>query len=138
VARPIPNEPTKYYRAAADRLGDAQVLLAGDRTTGAVYLAGYAVECALKVLILSATPAAAHAQALAGFRTKRGHDHERLRSLYFKKGGARFPPDIAQHFAFVNGWTTDLRYQTKKIPMDDAEDFLESTTLILEWVKRRL
>jgi hypothetical protein len=33
---------------AAERLRDAEVLLNQDRPGGAVYLAGYALECALK------------------------------------------------------------------------------------------
>src|SRR5947207_8112894 len=41
----------ELQRLAKDRLHDAKVLLAGRRWSGAYYLAGYAVECALKACI---------------------------------------------------------------------------------------
>lgn len=132
------DESRKYYRAAVDRYGDAQVLLSGNRTTGAVYLAGYAVECALKTLIIAATRPSGRSKAASDFRGKKNHDLEHLRSVYFRKGGPRFPPDIARLFALVNWWNTDLRYDTKRVSTPDAEDFLGATTIILEWVKRRL
>jgi hypothetical protein len=34
----------RFYRAAKQRYDDAEFLLAGNRTTAAVYLAGYRVE----------------------------------------------------------------------------------------------
>jgi HEPN domain-containing protein len=42
---------------ANDRIADAGVLLAGGRWSGAYYLAGYAVECALKACIAKLTRA---------------------------------------------------------------------------------
>jgi len=41
-------EAQRYDRAAQHCLEDAQLLLTWGRTTGAVYLAGYTVECVLK------------------------------------------------------------------------------------------
>ena len=41
---------------AAERIEDASVLLAGGRWSFAYYIAGYAVECALKSCVLSRTP----------------------------------------------------------------------------------
>jgi len=43
---------------AKQRFDDALLLLEMGRTTAAVYLAGYSVECMLKALILSAVPQA--------------------------------------------------------------------------------
>src|SRR6267154_1899434 len=40
---------------AEDRILDAQVLLAGQRWSGAYYVAGYAVECGLKACIARLT-----------------------------------------------------------------------------------
>jgi hypothetical protein len=45
MALPKPVEARRYYRAAVQRFDDAQLLLEQSRTTGAVYLAGYTVEC---------------------------------------------------------------------------------------------
>lgn len=46
-----------FYRCALHRRDEAKILRKADpRTTGAVYLAGYSVECILKALILAAAP----------------------------------------------------------------------------------
>jgi hypothetical protein len=47
----------RFRVAALQRFEDAQILLDNDRATGAVYLAGYAVECLLKAVLLERTPA---------------------------------------------------------------------------------
>jgi len=55
MALPRSPEARLFYQAAKQRFEDALFLLAG-RRTAAVYLAGYAVECMLKTLILSRAP----------------------------------------------------------------------------------
>jgi HEPN domain-containing protein len=51
-----------FYRAALHRYDDAALLLEAGRTTGAVYLAGYTVECMLKALVLAGVPASFRAE----------------------------------------------------------------------------
>lgn len=46
---PQTTEARLYYRAAKQRFADAQLLLAAGRTTGAIYLAGYTVECEMTI-----------------------------------------------------------------------------------------
>jgi hypothetical protein len=41
-----------FQKLAMDRIADAKALLAAKRWAGAYYLAGYAVECALKACVL--------------------------------------------------------------------------------------
>ena len=50
----MPSDPDArlFYRAADRRLTEAEVLRKAAQTTGAVYLAGYGVECKLKAVIL--------------------------------------------------------------------------------------
>jgi HEPN domain-containing protein len=52
----LAKEPQRFFRAAQQWLAEAQFLLQNDYTTAAVYLAGYAVECMLKALILASEP----------------------------------------------------------------------------------
>jgi HEPN domain-containing protein len=54
-----------FQRAAAQRLTTAEFLLENGFTLDATYLAGYAIECSLKSLILHATPPADRAATLA-------------------------------------------------------------------------
>jgi len=81
MAIPASIEARLYYRCAFQRHEDAQILLRADHTTGAVYLAGYGIECMLKALVLSAVAPAARTEMLNSFRGARAHDYEWLRTL---------------------------------------------------------
>jgi HEPN domain-containing protein len=48
---------TDLQNLAEERLGDAEVLLASNRYSGAYYIVGYAVECGLKACIAKLTRA---------------------------------------------------------------------------------
>jgi len=52
VVRAIAVNRAELQQLAEDRLLDAQALLAARRWSGAYYVAGYAVECALKACVL--------------------------------------------------------------------------------------
>jgi hypothetical protein len=52
VARSATVNRAELQRLAIERIDDAKVLLAAGRWSGAYYLVGYAVECALKSCIL--------------------------------------------------------------------------------------
>ena len=106
--------------------------------TGAVYLAGYGIECILKSLVLSAVPAADQSDTMKSFRGAKAHEYEWLRSLYLINGGARFPREINQHFTLVNDWSTELRYTPRKVPPEDAEAFVTSAATIIKWADGRL
>src|SRR5262249_50744245 len=107
-------------------------------TTGAVYLAGYGIECILKALVLMAVPAANRPEMLRSFRGGWAHEYEWLRTQYLTNGGARFPRDITQHFTLVNDWSTDLRYVPRSIRAEEAEAFLASAVAIIGWANGRL
>jgi HEPN domain-containing protein len=136
----MPSSPNArlFYRAAKQRFEDAEFLLDVDRTTAAVYLAGYSVECILKALILSVVPRAQEAEILALFRGARAHDYDWLLRLYAERGGPRLPPDLVPHFARVNTWSTDMRYSPGTIALRDARAFLDSSVEILTWADGRL
>jgi hypothetical protein len=127
-----------FYRAAKQRFDDALLLFEMERTTAAIYLAGYSVECMLKALILSAVPQAQEAELLEMFRGARAHDYEWLLHLYVEKGGARMPPPIVPHFARVNAWSTDMRYVPGTIAAHEAQAFLDAAIAIMTWIDGRL
>ncbi len=120
------------------RYEDAQILLRADRTTGAVYLAGYGIECILKALVLSPLAPAARAAMLDSFRGARAHDYEWLRTQYLENGGARFPRETTQAFTLVNDWSTDLRYLPRTMKADEAESFLVAAETIIRCADGRL
>lgn len=135
---PRSKEARLFYRCAFQRYEDAQILARAERTTGAVYLAGYGIECILKALILSTLTPAKRAAMLRSFRGAIAHDYEWLRTQYFLNGGARFPRDVNQDFTLVNNWSTDLRYTPRTIKIDEAEGFLAAAANIIRWADERL
>jgi hypothetical protein len=136
---PMPSsiEARLYYRCSFQRHDDAQVLLRADHTTGAIYLAGYGVECILKALILNSLAVIARRGMLNSFRGARAHDYEWLRTQYFENGGARFLRDVTEAFTFVNDWSTDLRYLPRIVKADEAEAFLSAAEQIIKWADGR-
>ena len=138
MAMPDSIEARMFYRCAKQRFDDGQILLRAAHTTGAVYMAGYGIECILKALILSVLAPAPRAEMLESFRGTKSHDYEWLRTRYFENGGPRYPGKIAEAFALVNGWSTEMRYLPGFIKTSEAEGFLAAAHNIIDWVGGRL
>jgi HEPN domain-containing protein len=142
------DEVRRYWGAAVQRLEVAQHLV--DHTTyyhDAMYLAGYAVECALKALILARTPKSsrdARLEELSKVGSK-GHDLEYLKEQLERATAAKRPPrskpsvmprEIKEDLRRVREWTTEWRYESGIRKERDAQAFLAAVTRICEWVKR--
>lgn len=138
MAVPASIEARLYYRCAFQRYEDAEILLRADRTTGAVYLAGYGVECMLKALLLATLPPAARRLMIQSFRGPRGHDFEWLRTQYLANGGARFPREITAGLTVINDWSTDLRYLVRALKKKEATGFLNRAATIIRWADGRI
>lgn len=135
---PRPTEARLYYRAAKQRYDDAELLLEAKRTTGAVYLAGYTVECFLKALVLAQVAAGLRQRLLHEFRGNRAHNLEWLGSLYREHVRVAIPLDVNRHISRVASWTTDLRYATGSLKKQDADEFMESVVAISLWADGRM
>ncbi len=135
---PRSQEARLYYRAAYQRYEDAEFLLAEGRTTGAVYLAGYGIECILKALILSRVPNQRRTALLRLFTGRRAHEFEWLKQQYTKYGRGEVPKEIARHFAMVNTWSTDIRYVAGSLKKREAEAFCAAAAAIIHWADGRL
>lgn len=128
-----------FYRCALHRFEEAKILRKADlETTGAVYLAGYCVECILKALILNALTQSKQVEMLNSFRGGKAHDFYWLREQYLINGGARFPSNITRNFTLVSNWSTDLRYLPKKLKTMDIDAFLAAAENIKSWISGRL
>jgi HEPN domain-containing protein len=138
MALPSIPEARPFYRSAWQRLEDALFLLSADRNTGAVYLAGYSVECMLKALILVMTPDRSRAEVRASFRGTKAHDFDWLRARYFERGGPPFSTNVAKSFSLVDTWTTDLRYESGSTRRNEAVMFLRAAQEIINWADGRL
>jgi len=128
----------QLHQLADDRIRDARALLAAKRWSGAYYLAGYAVECMLKTLILEATPEKDHATVEAEFRGQRAHHYEWLRHRYVQTHAPGWPADISQALTFVGTWETSLRYTPGVGDRHDASRFLAEARKIVAWADSRM
>lgn len=138
MALPQRTEARRYYRAAKQRFEDAQLLLNAERTTGAVYLAGYTVECYLKALILAGVAPKRGKRILEMFRGRLGHDIAWLIELYRNHVSEALPLQVTRHLSRLASWTTDLRYETGALKKHDAKEFLESVWAVTVWVEGRM
>jgi HEPN domain-containing protein len=138
MALPNAKEPRRFYRAAEHRFEEAQFLFEqGGYTTAAVYLAGYAVECMLKALILTRDPKTQHRATLATFRGQAAHDFEWLRAQLAQRSVHLAKP-VSRALIEVTGWTTSLRYDPSTMRRRDAEAFLKAADAVVLWVKGRI
>lgn len=130
-------EVRRFREVALQRFEDAEVLLANSRTNGAMYLAGYAIECMLKALLLAHAPASQHPRILKSFRGKMGHDLEGLKRALQRKG-ITIPAQVVRRLASVNTWSTELRYLPGRRKWQEAKGILVVAEEIIAWAKGRL
>ena len=126
-----------FYYVAYQRYEDATILLEANRTTGAMYLAGYSVECILKALILSRLPPGKRKKMMASFRGQKAHDFGWLRKQYHDAGGPTYPSTIAGSYNRVSTWRPDLRYSRGTASLKEARAFLGAAESILAWANER-
>jgi HEPN domain-containing protein len=131
-------EVRRFQRASAHRLEEATFLLVkGGYTTASVYMAGYAVECALKALLLSTVPPRKQREIVDAFRGAKAHDFEWLRSELARRG-THFPREVVVSLVRVSSWATRLRYDPRATPQDAADTFRVAAGEIVSWVNGRL
>jgi hypothetical protein len=126
-----------YYRCADRRRVEASILIKAAQPTGAVYLAGYVVECMLKALIIETQPDNLRASRLEELK-KIGHNLTRLLELYLKDGGSKPPSNVVRAFTLVSDWASDIRYDPTEIQPAKADRFIKAVDEVYRWVDGRL
>ncbi|WP_106981927.1 HEPN domain-containing protein [Streptomyces sp. NRRL S-31] len=114
-----------FQAVAGVRAAEAKTLADSGHYLGAVYLAGYVVECRLKTYL-----------QLNGIRFPRGgSEGHNLRGLW-RSAGFPSPPGHAD--LFIAHWGTELRYETR-LPADvDPKDLLKGGRELASWVATRI
>jgi HEPN domain-containing protein len=129
-------------RLAQERIDDAKVLLAARRWSGAYYVAGYAVECALKACIAKLMKSEEFPDRTFAEKCWT-HNLTQLVGLAGLKADLEAAmgadPDLAEHWDTVKEWTESSRYaRTAKA---DAEEIYQAITDrkhgVLSWLKQR-
>ena len=120
---------TVFKPVAQARLEDAEVLLRKKRFGGAVYLAGYAVECLLKWAVTEKRqciylPAELETHdlgiLLAEAGLKRSMDRNQRMQILFS--------------GLAESWGPDLRYLAKTPPQNDATTLYEQIVRVYDWI----
>jgi HEPN domain-containing protein len=130
-----------FQQLAALRLREAKLLLSASAPDGAYYLAGYAVECALKACIAKFTQQHDFPDKA---RANRSHTHN-LKDLIGVAGleDAHFEAmrqyEFSRRWDIVAQWNEGSRYQDKSA--HDAMALIEAIENrrygILQWLKKR-
>jgi hypothetical protein len=135
---------SELSKAGKHRRDDAEALFGRKRWRGAMYLAGYAVECLLKVKLMRRFRCQ-NLDGLDGVLKRRGlipekatvYDHSI--ELYLRALGGldalRSDRTMWGHYNVANGWVPSSRYSPDLSGPEDAEDFLIATDALIGWVE---
>lgn len=146
--------PSQLRTVADRRLGDAQALYDTGRNAhanGAIYLAGFCVECLLKAELLET-----HAWLQSSFVPVSGFSKRdsALWNLCYRshnlEGILESLPAVQQRISELLGrgdnrvpgmlksvcarWTVFARYSPRTADLDDARDFIERVKVIRSWL----
>jgi len=130
----------ELQQLAAVRLREAKVLLSANAPDGAYYLAGYAVECALKACIAKKTRRYDFPQKDT-VNLSYSHDMKTLlipAGLDLDHQTAMRWPDFARNWTTVAKWKAESRYTRHSI--QEAQELLDAITYsrsgVLQWIKQ--
>jgi HEPN domain-containing protein len=139
----VPKLTSKVFRADLQALSDirlreADILLAGGGYDGAIYLAGYAVECAFKACIAKDTQAYEFPDKE---KAQRAYTHV-LTELRGQINGltadcnAKIQNDaqFGRDWAIITQWHEDDRYRYEA-SVAEARDFVAAAHRIVAWIR---
>jgi len=127
-------------KLSAIRLREARLLLAANAPDGAYYLAGYAVECALKACVAKSTERHDFPDRL---RANRSHTHSpkeliNVAELKAAHDDAMRQYEFSRRWEILTQWSEESRYKGNSF--HDAEALIEAIENrkhgILPWLKR--
>jgi HEPN domain-containing protein len=132
----------ELQQLAEDRIGDAQALLAAGRWSGAYYVAGYAVECALKACIAKLTGLHDFPPKVKFVQDCYTHDLVKLLRIAGLKPdldaatAANLP--LNQNWGVVTAWEESSRYQQRtQVEAESLYLAITGPDGILPWIRIR-
>jgi HEPN domain-containing protein len=126
---------------ALERLSDAEALLNARKYSGAYYLAGYSIECALKACI--ARRVKRYDFPLKDAAKYYTHDLERLIDSADLRQKLKLEVKRSRPFAdkwtLVKEWSEEARYQghSRKEAQELLAAVAEARSGVLQWLRRR-
>jgi hypothetical protein len=146
---PVDPNPREFKRAAFARLAVAEYLLVPPKSSEmpiapkfyleAIYLGGYAVECAMKAMILERTVKSKRRERFKAISGGAIYHQFDILERVLRIQNVQIPEVVLQSIRIITPqWTTDLRYAGAIVPKAEAVDFLKHARQIVEWVERSL
>ncbi|MHC5540676.1 HEPN domain-containing protein [Singulisphaera rosea] len=135
---------SEQAKASRHRMDDARALFNAVRRRGAMYLAGYAIECLLKIKLMRIDNCLTSSDLdfelrrqnlLTANSTIFTHQLELLIDLTKAKHRLKQIPELWLAFNTVNRWVPAWRYSADLSNRDDAEGFLEAVESLLRWIE---
>lgn len=129
---------------AAIRLGEAQILLSAKCYPGAYYLAGYALECALKACIAKNIKAFDFPNKQLALDSYTHNPAKLLATAGLKNALAqqeKVDDDFKENWAVANQWSEESRYRhdtEEKEAIDLLDAITNDQSGILPWLKKFL
>ena len=123
------------------RAEEARVLLRSRRQLGAYYLAGYAVECALKACIAKQRkrfefpPKRSIVERMYSHNLDSLLDAADLKAQLEKEIAAN--PDFAANWNTVRDWTSESRYETSGLNGKELYNAVTGPNGVLPWIRLR-
>ena len=119
------------------RMEEARHLLAQGNWDGAYYLAGYAVEFALKVRIISELMKSNSFPAKGIVDSFYKHDLAALRRLAGLDVEMDSDAAVSPHWDIVKDWNEQSRYEIRKSDKEATELFEAIQNEVIPWIKAR-
>ena len=141
------NGVSELAGASRQRLADAQALLNASRWRGAMYMAGYSVECLLKTKLLyiydcknlrALDDVLRQRSILPAHATVFTHQLEDLLRLTPGYNRLIRNREMLPLFNKVNQWTPNWRYTSKSTHRREATEFMTSIESFMQWVNNNL
>ena len=133
--------------ASRQRLEDARVLLRAARWRGAMYIAGYAVECLLKTKLMQIHDCQ-NLRELEDVLQRRSvlpiggtiftHQLETLFKLTPSYHRLQQNQDMLSLFNVVNRWAPKWRYVSKRATRDEAFFFMSAVEQVMHWIDNNI
>jgi len=137
----VPLTRKDFQRLADLRAREAGALLRTRNPIGSYYLAGYAVECALKACIAKRTRRHEFPAKADYVRRLYTHDLEdllRLAALEDQlKDDMSRNGSLAKNWLIVKGWSEESRYESSGLNGKDLHSAVAGPDGVLLWIKQR-
>lgn len=138
---------SEQAKASRHRMEDALALLNAARWRGAMYIAGYAIECLLKTKLMQMYNCR-HLRELEDELQRQGvlsihgtvftHQLEALLKLAQGLDRLQQNKSLWRTFNTVNRWVPAWRYTANPASHEDAYDFINAVEGILHWIENNI